>query len=241
MNLNKKNWTNEDYKQFLSFLESKKNEDYKNFEKTLMPEVDNLLGIKPSEIKKIARDICNGNENEFLNYNTNTYYEENLLHGFIITNTQKINNEIMEKLDNYLQNINDCTTCDLICNNFKIIKKNKEAYLKYIYNHITSNNPWKKRFAYKILINYYLEESYLTQIFTLAERYNTEDHNVNMAVAELISSAYLKYPNMTLPFISNNKLNALTQNNIIKNIKRSPKTTNNEKMKLNKLKKQERK
>ena len=236
MNLVKETWTIEDYNLFIKYLYSIKDEKYKNFHQNLGIN-NNIIGIRTPLLKNIAKEISKGNYKEFLLLCQTNYYEEITLYGLIITNIHDINTSI-KYLDIFKHRIDNWASCDLFCSSYKIVKKNKECIYKYILNNITSNNLWIKRLCFVLLLDYYIDEHYLNSIFTLCNKYNTNDYYVEMSVAWLISICYIKYPNITLKYIKNNKLNNYTHNKAIQKIKESRRVSIKDKEILNKYKKQ---
>lgn len=89
--------------------------------------------------------------------------------------------------------------------------------------------------CFVLLLDYYIEQEYLEKIFNLCNNYNTNDYYVKMAVAWLISICYIKYPDATLDYIKNNKLDDFTHNKVISKIKDSQRVSKEKKKYLDTL------
>lgn len=234
MNLIKENWISTDYNEFINYLYKLKDEKYKEFNQSLG--INNeLIGIRTPELKRISKEISKGNYQQFLSLCQDNYYEEITIYGLIVANIKDLE-ESIKYLNIYKTKINNWASCDLFCSSYKIIKKNKELFYKYILENIISSNPWIRRLCFVLLLDYYIEENYLNNIFKLCNKYNTEDYYVEMSVAWLISICYIKYPNQTIKYIKNNKLNNFTHNKAIQKIRESLRVSKEEKDNLNKLK-----
>lgn len=236
MQLTKNNWNKNDYNEFINYLHSLQDLKYKEFHSKLLNSKINLIGIKTPILRNIAKDISKGNYIEFLNLNQHKYYEENIIHGFIISNLKLPINEIINHIDNYLQFIDNWATCDLFCSSLKIINKNKEVFLEYINKLITKDNEWTRRFCFVILLDYYIESPYLEKIFYLCDHYNNDKYYVNMAIAWLISICYIKRKEQTIIYLNNNKLDKFTHNKAIQKIIESNRISKEEKSKIKLLK-----
>ena len=234
MNLIKEKWTSKDYNEFIKYLFILQDEKYKNFHQSLGINYE-LIGIRTSELKKIAKEISKGNYQEFLMLCQINYYEEITIYGFIITNIKEIDTSI-KYLEIYKNRINNWASCDLFCSSYKIVKRNKKYFYNYILNNIGTANLWIRRLCFVLLLDYYVEEHYLSKIFDLCDKYNTEDYYVEMSVAWLISICYIKYPKLTIHYIKNNKLNDFTHNKAIQKIRESLRIDKETKEILNKLK-----
>lgn len=236
MQLTKNNWNKTNYNEFINYLHSLQDLKYKEFHSKLLNNQINLIGIKTPILRNIAKDISKGNYIEFLNLNQHKYYEENIIHGFIISNLKLPINEIINHINNYLQFIDNWATCDLICSSLKIISKNKDVFLKYINKLIIKDNEWTRRFCFVILLDYYIESPYLEKIFYLCDNYNNDKYYVNMAIAWLISICYIKHKEQTIIYLNNNKLDKFTHNKAIQKIIESNRISKEEKNKIKLLK-----
>ncbi len=223
MNLNI-NWTKLDYQNFLSYLNDQQDLKYRDFHKSLLNADVNLIGIRTPKLKKIAKEISLGNYDNFIKLNTHKYYEETIIHALVISNLKDIN-IVINYIDNFLNYIDNWATCDILCGSLKIVNKNKEIFFNYIKNKIKDPNPWIKRFCFVLLLDYLLEDKYIKEIFNLTNKYNTKDYYVNMAIAWLISIAYIKNKNATINYLKNNKLDNFTHNKAIQKIRESTRIT----------------
>lgn len=223
MNLNI-NWTKLDYQNFLSYLYDQQDLKYRDFHKSLLNADVNLIGIRTPKLKKIAKEISLGNYDNFIKLNTHKYYEETIIHALVISNLKDIN-IVINYIDNFLNYIDNWATCDILCGSLKIVNKNKEIFFNYIKNKIKNPNPWIKRFCFVLLLDYFLEDKYIKEIFNLTNKYNTKDYYVNMAIAWLISIAYIKNKNATINYLKNNKLDNFTHNKAIQKIRESTRIT----------------
>ena len=234
MNLIRNNWNKKDYTEFINYLFEIRNIKYKEFHSGLSVG-NNVIGIRTPILKKIARDISNGNYKDFLSLLREDYYEEITLYGFIICNIKEIDKSI-KYLDIYKERINNWASCDLFCSSYKIVTLNKDYFWKYINDNISSDNLWIRRMCFVLILSYYVEEDYLVDIFMLCDKYNTKEYYVQMAVAWLISICYIKYPDITTKYIMNNRLDNFTHNKAIQKIRESYRVSSKDKEYLNKLK-----
>ncbi len=234
MELVRDGWNGDDYNEFINYLFEIRDIKYKNFHSGLGIKSE-VIGIRTPILKSMAKDISRGNYREFLELLREEYYEEITLYGFIICNIKEMNDSV-KYLNIYKERINNWASCDLFCTGYKIIKRNKEYFWKYINDNIDSDNLWIRRMCFVLILNYYIEEDYLKDIFKLCDGYNIEEYYVQMAVAWLISICYIKYPSVTTKYIMNNKLDDFTHNKAIQKIRESYMVSSEDKEYLNSFK-----
>ena len=76
-----------------------------------------------------------------------------------------------------------------------------------------------------ILLNFYLEEKYLGEIFDILQKVDGKGYYNDMAIAWLISVAFVKFERNTLDFIKNCRLSDFTLNKTISKIRDSFRVT----------------
>jgi len=211
-------WNYNDYENLIEYLFSIKDDKYREFHSSLIPDSSNIIGVRTPILKNISKNIFKGNYKKFLEINKCKYYEEVIIRGFVICQIKQYNDELIMYIKEHIKLINNWATCDLFVSNLHIVKNHKDEFWNFINELIISNNYWHKRIGFVLLLSYYIEDKYLNDIFYLCDKYNTEYYYVQMAVAWLISICYIKMPDKTIKYIMNNKLDDFTHNKTISKI-----------------------
>lgn len=206
------------YNEFLSELYNLQDLKYKEFHSKLIMS-DNLIGVRTFELKRIAKTIARSNYDEFFKENKHELYEENMVHGLVL-GYLKLDYEYLKfYIESFIPYINNWAVCDMTVSNLKkyVKNKNKDLIFNDIKRYIKDSNPWINRFGYVMLLEYFIEEKYIDEIFQLCENYKDE-YYVKMAIAWLISFCYIKYKGRTLTFLKNSNLDDWTYNKSIQKI-----------------------
>ena len=135
----------------IQMLMEEQDMEYAQFHRRLVPtiEPESIIGVRTPILRKMAKQISKDSIcQEFLNELPHKYYEENQLHGFIISEIKTFENCI-EELEIFLPYINNWATCDQTSP--KIFKKNKDRLLPYINKWISSDECYTVRFAIGML------------------------------------------------------------------------------------------
>ncbi len=228
-------WNKTTYQEFIKYLKSIKESKYKEFHSKLCFTKYEILGIRVPILRSISKLISKTNYQDFLLLCNSKYYEEVLIEGLVISSIKdellfdKYFNEYINKIDNW-------GICDTFCNSLKIIRNNPSKYFEVSKNLSLSSEEFISRVGLIIILNHFIKEEYLQDIFSMLDSIISNKYYVNMAQAWLVCELYTKYPQETLEFIKNNKLNDFTHNKAISKIRESYRVSKSEKDYLNALK-----
>ena len=231
-------WNEQNYKMFVEYLISLKDEKYKEFHKSLVLDSKyEMIGIRVPIMKNIAKQIAKAsNIEDFLEYSKDNYYEEIMIQGLVISHIkdEKIFYRYFKK---HINKIDNWALCDTFCSAIKIVEKYEEKYFKEMINLSLEEKEFISRVGLVTILAHFINEKNLDIIFETLNKIETDKFYINMAEAWLVCEMYIKYPDKTLEFIKNNNLNKFTQNKSISKIRDSYRVSKEEKLYLNKYKK----
>lgn len=217
------------YNELLNYLESIKDEKYKQFHSKLLKN-DNikLLGVRTPKLKEIAKYLSKKDYQEFINTKHSTY-EECIIHGLILGYLNIEFESLLEQIDKFIPYIDNWATCDLTVSNLKQFKKNQEQGYEYINKCLKNKNIWKQRLGIVLLNSYYINDNYIDNILELLPTIKTNEYYLEMSIAWCLSTCYIKYPNKTIVILKNNELEKNIHNKTIQKIIESTRINNEEK------------
>lgn len=229
-------WDNKTYNKFINELINNKDVNYKDFSSNLIPHTSNkIIGIRIPDLRNISKCIYKGNYEEFLNVVKDNYIEEILIEGFVIglIKDQTIADIYIKK---FLPKIDNWCVCDTFCSSLKIVRKNMDKYFNFFTKEINFDEPFEIRVSLMILNAHYINSQYIDKIFKYIDSIKSNHYYVQMGIAWLVSSCYIKYKEKTLEFLKNNNLDDFTYNKSIQKMIESKRVTDKEKNDLRKLK-----
>ena len=228
-------WNKDSYKEFINYLLSLKDDKYKEFNKSIVLNSKyEMIGIRVPIVKDIAKKIKY--IDEFLKYSGNTYHEEILLQGLVISRIK--DEELFYKYyKEYIKKIDDWALCDTFCSSIKIVRKYEDKYFNESIKLSLSDKEFISRVGLVTILDHFINKENLNTIFNTLNSINSDKFYINMAEAWLVCEIYTKYPVETLEFIKNNNLNKFTQNKSISKIRDSYRVSKEEKEELIKYRK----
>ena len=201
---------NKDYKKFIEYLFSLKDDEYRKFNQKII-KTDNIIGIRLPILKNIAKNIAKVDYMSFIKNNQHQYYEEIMLHGLVITYLKVSFEESVILFDDYIKFIDSWATCDSVVMNYKIVSKNLDSCLIKIKEYLRSEKPFIKRVGI-VLLFYYLNDNYIDTVLEISDSIITTEYYVKMANSWLISMCLVKYYGKTINFLKNCHLDDWTYN-----------------------------
>ena len=210
---------------------------YKEFHSGLCPNVDKIIGVRVPQLKELAKQIVKEDYKEFLIHVKDEYYEELALHGLVIGYAKMSIEDTFDYLKKFVPKINSWAVCDVTCANLKITKKYRKEMWEFLETYIHSNKEYEIRFAVVMYLNYYLDDEYIAEILKRIDKVENKEYYVQMAIAWLISIAYIKQKDKTIKYLEKNHLDKFTQNKAIQKIRESYRVPKEEKEDLLKYKK----
>ncbi len=197
------------------------------------------LGIRIPMLRNFAKDLLEKYELDYLLENIEeNYYEEVMLKGMLITlkkdlSWQQLENHIIY----YVPKITDWALCDIFCSGLKLSKKYLNEIWSLIKKYLKSNKEFEVRFALVMILNYFLLDEYIDEVFEIIDDVRPDKYYVKMANAWLISYCAIKYFDKTYKFLKeDSNLDVWTHNKGIQKSTESLRLTKEQKEKLRGLK-----
>lgn len=209
---------------------------YKEFHSNLCPNVDKIIGVRVPELRKMAKEIASQDYMTFLKKAKDEYYEELLLQGLVIGYSKISIEETFKYLEKFVPKINSWAVCDTTCSNLKITKKYMKEMWAFLEQYINSDNEYEIRFALVMYLNYYLTDEYIDKILQKIDKITNKEYYAQMAIAWLVSFAYIKQKEKTKIYLMKNNLDRFTLNKSIQKICESYRVSEEEKEELRELK-----
>ena len=187
--------------------------EYQRLQYKIIPNVDNIIGVRTPELRKLAKQLIKENNYKlFLNNLPHKYFDENQLHAFIISEIKDYD-ECIKYINDFLPYIDNWATCDQMSP--KILKKHKEELIKYIKVWIKSKKTYTIRFGIGMLMEYFLDENFNKTYLELVSKIRSNEYYVNMMIAWFFATALAKQYEETIKYIENKKLDIWVHNKTI--------------------------
>lgn len=195
--------------------------EYAAFQAKLIPgiDTDTVIGVRVPEARKLAREYIKEPEHEdFLKSLPHRYYDENILHGILISEIGDYE-KCIEETERFLPFVDNWAVCDIMSP--KAFKKNREKLLKKIKLWTQSTETYIIRFGLEMLMTHFLDEDFKEEYLEIPAGIISEEYYVNMMIAWLFATALAKQWVSAVPYLEKNILPVWVHNKTIQKARES--------------------
>jgi 3-methyladenine DNA glycosylase AlkD len=196
-------------------------EDYRKFSAALIPTINNVLGVRLPVLRKLAKKLAKDDWRTYLKQAGNEYFEEVMLQGMVISYVKADVEEILCYVADYIPKIDNWSVCDSFCIGLKFTQTNMKQVWEFLQPYLSSEKEYNLRFGVVMLLNFYINEEYITRVLQLLDNPKHEGYYVKMAVAWAVSICYVKLPEATMAYLKSNSLDNFTYNKALQKITES--------------------
>lgn len=188
---------------------------YKEFQSKLVPNIDKetIIGVRTPQMRSIVKEIFGTEEaNDFLKVLPHQYYEENLIHFFLISKIKDFD-DCVKEVERFLPYIDCWPVCDQATP--LVFKKNHDKLIPLIKKWIKSKHVYTARFGIRMLMNEFLDKDFKEEYLELVSSKKGEDYYLKMMIAWYFATALAKQYDSTIKYIEERKLDPWVHNKTI--------------------------
>lgn len=214
--------------------------EYREFQSRLVPNIskDSMIGVRTPQMRKIAKEFFGSRiAEDFLKELPHKYYEENMIHFFLISLIKEFD-ECTKELEKFLPYIDCWPVCDQ--SSPRSFKKNHQKLLPLIKKWINSDHIYTARFAIRMLMNEFLDDDfspeYLQWVADKKSSDSSDDYYLKMMKAWYFATALAKQYDQSIVYIEKQRLDQWSHNKAIQKALESFRVSDDHKEYLRSLK-----
>lgn len=209
---------------------------YGDFQAKLTPGIPRelFIGVRVPEVRKLAKRLVKEPEiSEFLNELPHKYYDENMLHGLLISEIKDYD-ACIGAVEKFLPYVDNWAVCDTMSP--KVFKKNKDKLFNKIKEWSASEKTFTCRFGMEMLMTHFLDDDFRPEYLDIPASVHSEEYYVNMMTAWFFATALAKQWDSAVAYIENGVLDTWVHNRTIQKARESFRITPEQKEYLKTLK-----
>ena len=181
-----------------------KDEEYRDFHLRIVGDTKyEIIGIRLPKIRQLTKQLLKEKQDIVFE---DHYYEEVLLHGLFIAGYKCPFDEKITMIERFLPLIDNWAICDSFVSSLKEIRKHSDEYYPFILKYLDSEEEFIQRYALVVLLNFYIDDSYLNELYRIIREEKYNGYYSLMAGAWLLSYLFMFYFDETLIFVKENTL-----------------------------------
>ena len=186
---------------------------YQEFHSALVPGIGNILGVRIPQLRILAKEIAKrDNWRMFVEATDTKFYEETMLQGMVIGLAKMELDERMKHISMFVPRIDNWAVCDIFCGELKTaVKKGKETVWQFIQPYLISPKEFEIRFGI-VMLFHYVDDEHIDSLLEYADLFNHDAYYARMAMAWMISICFIKFPEKTMEYLKQSKLDNWTYN-----------------------------
>ena len=189
--------------------------EFREFQSKLVPNIskETMIGVRTPQMRQIAKELFGTKDGEeFLKTLPHQYYEENIIHFFMIAMIKDFD-KCVEAVETFLPYVDCWPVCDQ--SSPKVFKKNHEKLLPHIQKWIASEHIYTARFGMRMLMNEFLDEDFREEYLEWVASKRGEEYYLNMMIAWYFATALAKQYDASIAYIEQRKLDPWTHGKAI--------------------------
>lgn len=222
-------------------LRSLSEEDYKEFNRKLIPGVEHVMGIRLPAMRKLAREAAKEDFRSYLKearekIGQDSFHEEIMMQGLILGYAKMERDERSGYLDEFVPKIGNWAVCDSCVTGYKFMEKDSQYWFDYLRKFADSREEFELRFMIVAMMSHFVDADHIDEILEYCGRIRHDGYYTKMGVAWTVQVCYVKFPEKIRRFLEHDSMDDFTHNKAIQKIRESYRVSREEKEELNLLK-----
>lgn len=189
----------------LATLPSLAEASYRQFAASLIPDEQDLIGVRLPKLHKLARQAAGENWHRlFKELKGITCMECVMLRGMLpgYANNVPIEQRL-EALADFVPDIRNWSICDSCCVTWKFAREHRERTFRFLHPYLRSQKEFEARFGVVMLLNHYLsDEIWLPKVAAELPQIPAQGFYARMAIAWCSCEVLLNCPELTREHLS---------------------------------------
>lgn len=219
-------------------LEQMAEQPYRQFQQGLLPGVQNILGVRMPALRQMARQLMGQDWQNALD-GEDLYQEEMLLRGILVASAPMPPEQREALIRDYVPRIGNWAVCDSFCTNLRqFAAQNRQLAWQLSLCYLQAEQEFSVRFGIVMLLEHFLDPEHLEDVLCHLDRVRHPGYYVRMAVAWAVSMAYLRDRDQVTDYLKKCTLDPFTYHKALQKIRESRRVTEEDKEKLESMKRE---
>ncbi len=190
-------------------------ERYRHFSASLLPGIDNILGVRLPNLRMVAKKIAKEDWKLCMAWKDKKYFEETMLQAMVFGYAKADINELLAVLASFIACIDNWSVNDSLCSSFKAAKQYQQEVWDFLMGYKDSSNEFEARFVAVMLRAYYINDNYIDKTLEVLVNIDTTKYYASMGTAWAFADAWAAYSTKTKKFLKEHTPDSVTYYKIL--------------------------
>lgn len=182
-------------------LQALADEQYRDFSSRLIPGGLPMLGVRLPDLRRLAKEIADGDYEAFLASDTERLFETAMLRGMVIGRLRIPTEEKLARIADFIPRLRDWSVCDSACSSFRFPPEDRETVFRFVAGYAEKDGEFEQRFCAVMLRAYFLDDEYINRTLRLLHVLRHSGYYARMAVAWALCDAFIRQRDKTLAYL----------------------------------------
>lgn len=198
-------------------LHNNSDQKYREFNRGLLPGVENILGVRIPVLRNMAAEIMERGWRSFLDEDV-VFHEEYILKAIVIANAEMSYKERLERTVDFLPHVDNWAICDLLCNDWRLASEGVGSLWNFCEDMMSSNDEFKMRTGAVMMLSKFLDDRHIDGVLKLLSESHNDGYYYKMGAAWALSYCYIDFQEVTEEVLSSGKLDREVQNLTVRKV-----------------------
>ena len=178
-----------------------KDDDNAVFAKKLIPGDHVLIGARLPALRELAKRIAKDDWRDYVNRWSPRYFEDYMLRGMVIAYVRMDIDERLEEYRRFIPLIDNWSVCDSFCSTWKPKASEKGRVWDFIVPYLHSDDEFQMRFAAVMMMDHFIDDEHVKDVISELDSVDNDGYYFRMGKAWALSVCFVKYPDVTMPYL----------------------------------------
>ncbi len=188
------------------FLAARSDAGYAAFSASLSSGARRMAGVRLPVLRRLAKDIAEGDWRAYLEEASDDTFEEVMLQGYVTGAASMPFEERLRRVAAYVRKIDDWALCDSPCTGFRFVRKHREEAWAFLQPYLCSGEEFPQRFALVMLLTHFVTEDFADRVLEACAAVRPGGYYAAMAAAWAVAECFARYPGKTRPLLAGGRL-----------------------------------
>ena len=193
-------------------------DDNAEFVRKLVPGDRVIIGARLPAMRDLAKRVAKDDWRSYIESWQPECMEDYMLRGLVIAYARM---DVDEKLDEYrkfIPLIDNWSVCDSFCNTWKPKKNEREKVWDFIVPYLRTDDEFQMRFSAVMMLALFITDDHIDDVISLLNSADNDGYYFRMAKAWTLSVCFVKYPDITMPYLEKGTLDDETMKMTVRKI-----------------------